>query len=181
MVSTEEMRPILRPQTPELPEEMYSKDQLRVILKVLLTTCPGSWNGSISDALRRFTRGTCSKQEELAIKVTIHRHMTTMFIDSIVESYGLVKAQDKTLLYWDSDLWYDHCDRHNDKRWQQFSTACYRRGLMFKDRTGLFSQAYLYLVDCIYKSPIDFDESFHPGTGDRTHTEGSGGGSGGVY
>ena len=100
-------------------------------------------NIAVLCALRRFARGTCSKkEEEPAIKITIHQHMTTKFIDSIVVSYDLVKSQDKTLLYWETGPWFKQCDYRKDERWQRLEKSFSRRDLKFNTSARPFPQAF---------------------------------------
>lgn len=165
MASDDERRPILRPQTPELSHEEKGKDRLQIKARILAGTCPGDWNGGWSTvvlgALLRFAWSICSKQEEeLAIKVTLHRHKTTIFVDSFVDSHGLVKAKGKTLLYWDPVLYLAQYGPARDERGYQLIKAFYRRGLSFTNYEGLFHQPLLYLVDCIYRSPVDLKDAF---------------------
>jgi hypothetical protein len=149
----------------EMPAIEQVRRSLRMIAHNLSHSCPGDWNNGLSLRVRgfltRFAEGRCSseQEEERAIETTLCRYDITTFVNSVVASCGLVQAQDKTLLFWDRDLFHVRQGPVEDVRWEQISEALCRDKLFLRDNNLTFQRARLYLTDCIHQSPITTAEA----------------------
>ena len=138
---------------------------LQMIAYTLSHSCPGDWNNGVSFRVRgfltRFADGKCSseQEEEQAIETTLCRYGITTFVTSVVSAYGLIQAQDKTLLFWDRDIFNAYQGPTEDVRWQQITDALCKHRLFLRDNNLAFQRARLYLTDCIHQSSLTVAEA----------------------